>query len=52
MMHIGDAEPHNHVWGNVEYARMTGNPHRKCLVPGCGVISLDLDDDDLEDDDA
>jgi hypothetical protein len=43
---------HKHVWGEVETARMTGNPHRKCTVSGCKHISLDLDDepDDESDD--
>jgi hypothetical protein len=31
----------------VELARLTGNPHRKCKVPGCKFVSLDLDDDDM-----
>lgn len=38
--------PHEHAWGPVEHARMTGNPHRKCTVPGCRFVSLDLYDDD------
>jgi len=37
-----------HEWGEVEYARFTGNPHRKCKVYGCSAITLDLDDDDAE----
>lgn len=32
-----------HRFGSVDYARMTGNPHRTCL--DCGVVSLDMDDD-------
>lgn len=40
---------HEHVWGPVEYARLTGNPHRKCQVDGCRFVSLDLD---AEDDDS
>lgn len=36
-------EPHEHEWGPVEYAHITGNPHRKCA---CGFVSLDLTDDD------
>lgn len=39
---------HEHVFGPVEEARMTGNPHRKCQVPGCNVIDMDLEDDDGE----
>jgi hypothetical protein len=35
---------HTHKWGPVETARMTGNPHRKCQVPGCNDVSLDLDE--------
>lgn len=33
-----------HVWGPVETARFTGNPHRKCTL--CGFVSLDLDDNE------
>ena len=39
-------EEHDHEWGPVELSRMTGNPHRKCQVPGCNEVSLDLDDED------
>ena len=39
-------DKHEHTWGPVEYARLTGNPHRKCQVVGCWMVSLDLDDDD------
>jgi len=35
---------HEHQWGPVEIARMTGNPHRKCT--GCRFISLDIDDEE------
>ncbi len=44
-------ENHEHVYGPVEHARITGNPHRKCQHPGCRQVSLDLDDDDCEEDD-
>ena len=37
-------EEHVCEWGQVEYARFTGNPHRKCLT--CGNVNLDLSDDD------
>lgn len=37
---------HKHVWGPVERARMTGNPHRKCQVDGCREITLDLSDEE------
>ena len=37
-----------HEWGEVEYGYITGNPHRKCKVDGCSQITLDLDDDDAE----
>lgn len=40
----GDEE-HEHQWGPVERAHMTGNPHRKCQVPGCKQITLDLEDE-------
>lgn len=39
-------ETHKHEWGPIEHARFTGEPHRKCV---CGFVSLDLDDDDGED---
>jgi len=35
-----------HEWGEVEYGRITGNPHRKCKF--CSAITLDLSDDDAE----
>lgn len=41
---------HDHQWGPIEHARMTGNPHRKCVLDGCRTITLDLYDD--EDDDT
>jgi len=44
-----DTREHQHVWGPVEHARLTGNPHRKCQ--GCRFVSLDLDDDDDEEED-
>ena len=36
-----------HVWGPFENARFTGEPHRKCRVPGCRAITLDGDDEQL-----
>lgn len=36
---------HDHVWGAVKTALMTGNPHRRCTVEGCGFITLDLSDE-------
>lgn len=33
---------HECTFGPVERAHFTGNPHRKCLFPGCRVLSLDL----------
>ena len=36
---------HVHIWGQVEEARFSGNPHRKCIVENCRVISLDLEDE-------
>lgn len=33
----------DHVWGNVELARMTGTPHRTCCA--CGMISLDTEEE-------
>ncbi len=43
-------ENHEHVWGPVEKARFTGNPHRKCRVAGCSEITLDLDEEDNDGD--
>jgi len=43
-------ENHEHTYGPVEHARFTGNPHRKCLFVGCRHISLDLDDEECDDD--
>ncbi len=37
-------EEHQCVYGPVEHARLTGNPHRKCTVDGCKNITLDLED--------
>jgi len=37
-----EKKPHAHRWGPIERARFTGNPHRKCTVPGCREITLDL----------
>lgn len=39
---------HEHVWGEIHLAHFTGNPHRKCIVEGCHFITLDLKDDDDE----
>ena len=35
---------HDHVWGKVERAWLTGTPNRPCTIEGCGYISLDLHD--------
>jgi len=35
-----------HVWGPFENARFTGEPHRRCQVPGCRAITLDGDDEE------
>lgn len=45
---------HEHVWGPIEYAHFTGEPHRKCQVETeaangvfrCRWISLDLEEDE------
>lgn len=37
---------HEHVWGPIEHAHFTGEPHRKCQVEGCRFISLDLDEEE------
>lgn len=41
---------HECVWGPIQHAHMTGNPHRKCKALGCNNITLDLyDDEELDD---
>ena len=40
---------HECEWGPVESARFTGNAHRKCVVPDCRRVSLDLDDAEVVD---
>ena len=42
-----DCEESGHEYGEVEHSHITRNPHRKCLH--CGFVSLDLSDDDSED---
>jgi hypothetical protein len=44
---------HECEYGDLELARFTGNPHRKCTVTGCRNVTIDFDDDDdgLEADD-
>ena len=42
----GPAGEHDHAYGPVTAARLTGNPHRRCTVAGCRWVTLDLDDDD------
>lgn len=37
---------HEHEWGEIERARFTGEPHRKCEVEDCRMVSLDLDDEE------
>lgn len=44
-----ETEDHEHTYGELETARMGGHAIRRCVFPGCSVISA-LDDDD--DDDA
>lgn len=39
-------DEHEHQYGPFERSRITGNPHRKCTVPGCNAVSLDEDEDD------
>lgn len=46
---LGPSGEHDHSWGPVEHAFFTGNPHRKCTVEGCRHITLDLSDDEDED---
>lgn len=42
----GDDGGHEHEWGPVQRSLLSGNPHRKCQVPYCRFITLDLADDD------
>lgn len=42
----GETGEHDHVWGPIEHAHFTGNPHRKCQVSDCRWITLDPYDDD------
>lgn len=42
-----DTEDHEHIWGEVELAHFTGNPHRKCTVGYCNHVTLDLHDDEF-----
>lgn len=39
---VGPRGAHEHDYGPVEHAFLTGEPHRKCRVDGCAFISLDL----------
>jgi hypothetical protein len=39
---------HEHRFGPFERSRFAGTVHRKCLEPGCKVISLDDDEGDEE----
>lgn len=39
---------HEHIWSGVEYGRYTGTPHRRCLSYDCQMITLDLSDDEDE----
>lgn len=43
---------HEHQWGPIERAWFSGNPHRKCQLDGCTVISLDLYDDEEEEEEG
>lgn len=36
---------HTHEYGEIEVSRFAGNPHRKCILPGCKNISLDFNDE-------
>lgn len=42
--HDGGDNHCRHVFGPVHHSRFTGNPHRDCTL--CGLVSLDLDEDD------
>jgi len=44
-------DDHDHVWGEPQVSRLAGTPHRACQVPFCRVITLDLTDDDYDNDD-
>lgn len=41
-----DCKRGRHQWGEMECARFTGEPHRKCRRSGCKAVSLDIGDDD------
>lgn len=47
---FGPAGEHEHVWEpTFREARFTGNPHRRCTIPGCTWITLDSDECDCGD---
>jgi hypothetical protein len=39
-------DDHEHKWGEIEYSRLAGTPHRKCQVTFCKYISLDLGEEE------
>jgi DnaJ-class molecular chaperone len=42
----GTGVKHEHKFGPFEESRFAGTLHRKCVVPGCKVISLDGDEEE------
>jgi hypothetical protein len=38
---------HDHLWGPLEHARFTGNPHRKCTIDGCQDIHMSMGEADM-----
>jgi hypothetical protein len=46
---MDDEHEHEHEWGEPQRSRLAGTPHRACTVPFCWVITLDLTDDDYDD---
>ena len=39
-------EDHEHKWGPIEVSPFGGGPHRKCQVPLCSFVTLDLEDEE------
>lgn len=39
---------HEHVWGPLTHAPLTGNPVRPCQIPGCRVVYMDLGEPEPE----
>lgn len=46
VFHEEECQRGDHEFGDMELARFTGNPHRRCKF--CGFVTLDLDEDEGE----